>query len=216
MERVKYPRTPHLEWSRGLASDDIKVENVEHFVGKEVVVTEKLDGENTSLYSDGSLHARSIDGRNHPSRNWIKASWACRSWLIDDDLRICGENMFAKHSIFYDDLDDLFYGFGVYEDNYAHDWDITKDIIETVGYPTPCEFYRGIYDQNLLIEIARALDPEKVEGYVVRTTEGFHINEFQTHVAKYVRERHVQTDNHWMFDEIVRNEVQGQISVRNS
>ena len=55
MNRIKYPRTPHLPFSPGRSDDDIGLGKVE-FTG-EVVVTEKLDGENTTLYHD-YLHAR--------------------------------------------------------------------------------------------------------------------------------------------------------------
>lgn len=35
------------------------------------------------------------------------------------------------------------------------------------------------------------------EGYVVRTVEGFAFDEFASHIAKWVRKGHVQTDEHW-------------------
>ena len=69
---TKYPRSPHLPWSEGGTSDDAYLFDTDHFAGKEVVITEKMDGENTSMYRDG-IHARSIDGRHHPSRDWVKA-----------------------------------------------------------------------------------------------------------------------------------------------
>lgn len=69
--RVKYPRTFHLPWSRSYTHDDKVLKHVQHFEGKEVVVTEKMDGENTTMYRD-YLHARSIDSKDHPSRHWIK------------------------------------------------------------------------------------------------------------------------------------------------
>ena len=72
---IKYPRTYHLPWSQGKASDDKVLDNVSYFHGKRVIVTRKMDGENTSIYGDG-LHARSIDGRNHPSRDWVKNFWS--------------------------------------------------------------------------------------------------------------------------------------------
>ena len=56
---VKYPRTYHLPWSSP-SSDDRVASSLNHFVGQEVVVTEKLDGENTSLYND-YVHARSLE-----------------------------------------------------------------------------------------------------------------------------------------------------------
>lgn len=70
--RVHYPRTPHLPWSPGASSDDVRVGDLSGLAGREVVVTEKLDGENTTLYADG-LHARSLDSAHHPSRAWVKA-----------------------------------------------------------------------------------------------------------------------------------------------
>lgn len=59
--RTKYPRIPHLPWSPGRLEDDIALDSIEHLERLEdVVVTEKLDGENTTLYHD-YLHARSVD-----------------------------------------------------------------------------------------------------------------------------------------------------------
>ena len=62
--RTKYPRTFHLDFSPGVSNDDKVIENYNSLEGKEIVVTTKLDGENTSLYSD-YLHARSKIGRAH-------------------------------------------------------------------------------------------------------------------------------------------------------
>ena len=57
---TKYPRTPHLPWSPGASDDDVRVADTAMSEGREVVVTEKLDGENTTLYADGgaSIHRR--------------------------------------------------------------------------------------------------------------------------------------------------------------
>lgn len=52
---VKYPRTYHVPTSH-LSKDDKKIQNYEHFRGKRVIVTEKLDGENTTMYND-YIHA---------------------------------------------------------------------------------------------------------------------------------------------------------------
>ena len=37
----KYPRTLHLPWSEGATNDDKILKSVEHFEGKQVVITEK-------------------------------------------------------------------------------------------------------------------------------------------------------------------------------
>lgn len=68
----KYPRTPHLSFSPGVGEDDLKLNRHKIFANCQVVVTEKLDGENTTLYRN-YIHARSLDSRHHPSRAWVKA-----------------------------------------------------------------------------------------------------------------------------------------------
>jgi len=43
---VKYPRTMHLPWSENLQNDDRMHNNVDFFLGREVIGTIKVDGEN--------------------------------------------------------------------------------------------------------------------------------------------------------------------------
>jgi hypothetical protein len=67
--QVKYPRTYHVLWSPGMNDDDRMLPNMDSFEGRRVIVTEKMDGENTTMYSD-YIHARSVDGRSHSSQDW--------------------------------------------------------------------------------------------------------------------------------------------------
>src|SRR5690606_15864545 len=108
--RRPYPRTPHLPWSPGASPDDVRAGDLSGLLGREVVVTEKLDGENTTLYADGS-HARSLDSGHHPSRTWVKALQGRIGRLIPPGWRVCGENLYARHSIAYPSLAGYFYGF---------------------------------------------------------------------------------------------------------
>ena len=39
---------------------------------EDLVITEKMDGENTTIHNGGTF-ARSPDSRYHPSRDWLKA-----------------------------------------------------------------------------------------------------------------------------------------------
>jgi hypothetical protein len=84
----------------GTTSDDIKLKTFDMFKGKEVVVTEKMDGENTTMYRD-HIHARSLDSAYHPSRTWVNNLWGKINYLIPEEVRLCGENMFWVHSIVY-------------------------------------------------------------------------------------------------------------------
>lgn len=101
--RTKYPRTPHLPGSLGCTSDDKVLATTSHFAGKAVIVSEKMDGENSTIYNDG-YHARSIDSRHHPSRDWLTAFHATVAYKIPAGWRLCGENLYARHSIPYVDL----------------------------------------------------------------------------------------------------------------
>jgi hypothetical protein len=98
---VKYPRTYHLPWSDGATDDDrvLTDEDLEtNFAGRTVVVTEKMDGENTTMYND-CIHARSPDSGPHPSRDWVKNLHAQIQWQIPEGWRISGENLYATHTL---------------------------------------------------------------------------------------------------------------------
>lgn len=203
--RTHYPRTPHLPWSPGATSDDVRLADLAGLSGCEVVVTEKLDGENTTLYADG-LHARSLDSAHHPSRGWVKALQGRIGPRIPAGWRICGENMFARHSIPYEDLASHFYGFSVWDGAVCLDWDRTVVFLRDLGIPTPPVLWRGVFDARAE-KALRALKPDTLrqEGYVVRPAEGFPAAAFRRRVAKWVRPGHVTTDTHWMHAEVVEN-----------
>ncbi|MGL4611384.1 MAG: RNA ligase family protein [Trueperaceae bacterium] len=199
----KYPRTPHLPWSPGVSEDDLLLSDSFMFEGQEVIVTEKLDGENTSMYSD-HIHARSLDSRQHPSRTWVKAFHGTIAHLIPAGWRLCGENMYARHSISYETLKSYFYIFSIWnEKNVCLSWQETKEWAELLGLELPPILYQGQwYESNIH---AITLNLETQEGYVVRNTESFAYVDFQKHVAKWVRKNHVQTDQHWMHSEVIPN-----------
>lgn len=196
---VKYPRTSHLPWSAGVSDDDRIIENLDFFKGKQVVVTEKLDGENTSLYTD-YYHARSVDSKNHPSRNLAKATHARFAHDIPKGWRLCCENVYAKHSIAYNDLEGYLYGFSVWNDkNVCLSWDETVEWFRLFGLPIVPVLYTGVFDENAIKALYNEkTDWERSEGYVVRVADSFGYSEFKRAVAKYVRSKHVQTTKHWM------------------
>ncbi len=87
--RVKYPRTNHLPWSPGVNDDDRVLKDLSVFEGKRIIVTKKMDGENTTMYSD-HIHARSLDSRGGQDRAYVKQIWAQIAHDIPQDWRICG------------------------------------------------------------------------------------------------------------------------------
>ena len=206
-QRYKYPRTPHLSFSPGVSADDLKLDRHKLFENCQVVVTEKLDGENTTLYND-YIHARSIDSRHHPSRAWVKALQASIGNDIPQGWRICGENLYARHSIAYNDLKSYFYLFAIWnEDNYCLSWADTQEWAEILGLDIPQVMYEGVWNEEKIKAIADNLDEDICEGFVVRKANGFYYDDFALNMAKWVRPHHVQTDEHWMYKEVVPNRL---------
>lgn len=197
---VKYPRTFHLPWSPGVSDDDRIIDTLYYLKNKRVIVTEKMDGENTSMYSD-HIHARSVENRTHASRDWIKGNvWARIMGDIPKGWRICGENLYAQHSIRYDELESYFYGFSIWNDkNECLSWDETLEwfsLLDIVHVPI---IYDGIFDELKIKELWDRSQYNTCEGYVVRVAGSFDYSEFKNKVAKFVRSDHVQTTKHWMY-----------------
>ncbi|WP_312116529.1 RNA ligase family protein [Brevibacillus reuszeri] len=207
--RKKYPRTFHLPWSRSRTDDDKILRTVTHFEGKEVVVTEKLDGENTTLYRD-YIHARSIDSKDHESRHWVKMLHGMISFHIPDGWRICGENVFAKHSIYYETLTSYFYVFSIWnENNECLSWDETNEWATLLGLEVAPVLYRGIWNEDRVKSCYTRVSVfgGEQEGYVARVADRFLYEDFKWSAAKFVRRNHVQTDQHWLAQAVVPNGI---------
>ncbi len=195
---VKYPRTHHLPWSPGVTDDDRVIHSMAAFENVRVIVTEKMDGENTSLYNNYT-HARSIDSRSHPTRDWVKGFWSNFGYDIPEGWRVCGENLYAKHSIEYTDLPTYFMGFSIWDDrNTCLSWDSTLEWFQLLGITPVPILYDGIYDEKLVKSLWDQTKSTTHEGYVIRVADSFTISQFRTHVGKFVRAGHVQTSKHWM------------------
>ena len=196
-ERIKYPRTYHFLWSPGLKNDDRQLPSTEGWDGREVVITEKMDGEGTTFYHNG-LHARSMEFEPHPSRERIKAIHAEVGYEIPENYRVCGENLTAVHSIRYENLPSYFMVFNIWNGLTCLSWDETMEWSALLGLWTVPLIYWGPYSDGLCQELCKQLNPETQEGLVVRPARAFSMVEFPYVVGKYVRAKHVQTDQHWM------------------
>jgi ATP-dependent RNA circularization protein (DNA/RNA ligase family) len=205
----KYPRTYHLPFSPGVTSDDKIHKDISFFEGKEIVVTEKMDGENTTMMND-SIYARSVDSVHHESRDFIKGMWGKIKHEIPTDWKICGENLYATHSLHYKNLSTYFYVFSIWDEN-----DICLSVDDTLIF---CEFlgleyvpilWRGKYNEEFIRNFK--VNTEIQEGFVVRIADSFKFEDFEKSIAKYVRKGHVVTDDHWMFKKVVPNELKPKI-----
>lgn len=202
---IKYPRTYHLPQSNP-SSDDKIIEDIGFLEELDhVVVTEKYDGENTTMYRD-NIHSRSLDRARHPSRDWVMSFRASIAYKIPKGIRICGENMYAEHSIRYENLPSYFLGFSAWNsENMCLPWDETTDLFQEIGI-TPVEvLYRGPYRGVPFEELIARTTTGTFEGFVVRVISSIHISDFRLFCGKYVRPNHVQTDEHWLSKPVVPN-----------
>ena len=206
----KWPRTYHLPCSPGLQNDDRRHPDISIFDNTEVVITEKMDGEGTTMTRE-MTYPRSPDGRYHPSRDMMKRYHAERAHMIPEGWRISGEYMYARHSIAYLNSNDnalasWFYGFGVWDEhNRMLPWDEALDIFAILDVTPTRELYRGTWQADLPDIIASQLDLTQQEGFVVRKTGAIpypsgpgDAGRFFRDLAKWVRKGHVQSDQHWM------------------
>lgn len=211
----KYPRTYHLPWSPGCSDDDKILDSVNHLLGKQIVITEKVDGGNCALTQQGVFARTHGSIAKHPAFDPIKTLWASIRFEIPETYSIFGEAAYAKHSIAYNALPGLFLTFNIRDDSTSRwlSWDDVKEISGALGLPTVPVLWEGVVTSpealkakinDLLAEGSRC-GGEAIEGVVVRLHEGF--TDLSASTAKWVRAGHVQTDEHWMLQVVTPNKV---------
>ena len=145
---AKYFRTPHVPWSGSVTSDDKHVAGVTHLLEQDVVVTEKIDGENQTWTSE-SVFARSHDGPPpHESNGWSKTQHAQKRHLIDPGLSVYLEYTFALHSIWYRRMAEeraYLHVIGVRDDRTGvyWSWDDVEMMAANLDLPTVPVLFRG-------------------------------------------------------------------------
>ena len=205
MKRYKYPRTYHFPFSPGRSSDDKIFNDYEqYFKGKEVVITEKMDGENTTIYNDMS-HARSINSAHREYHSWLLNYARSFQYMLNDGERVCGEYLFAKHSIYYENLPSYFMVFSIWNNEQCLSWEDTVKRCKELNLITVPVLYKGIYDKNKIDEAIKEVTNRNGEGIVMRLSSGYSYDNFNNSIIKYVRANHVQTDEHWSNQKIIQN-----------
>ncbi|MGH1337317.1 MAG: RNA ligase family protein [Aureispira sp.] len=202
MKTDKYGRTYHLPFSKGVTNDDRVCWNWEAVLEQEILITEKLDGENTCLKADG------VYARSHASttRNpWAKNAWAIWERIGHSlgRLEIFGENLYGIHSIEYEQLPAHFFVLGIRDEGRWLAWEEVVFYAECLDLFTVPLLEQGCFSQEELgTAIAHIMSYGSAfggacEGIVLRPSSGFSVEKFPQKVLKYVRENHVKTDEHW-------------------
>ena len=203
----KYPSTPHWGVSLSVHRDDTYHKNCEYFLGKHVVISEKIDGGSTCLFN-GNTYARSVQSPSNDG--WFAMVKKHHSWKTYgmDNKCFYGEDIYGIHSIEYDPVQEsgtynLFSVFDVSGDDVmVCSWD---DVVNNeLGFPVVPTVHDGVFDKMEdvteyfmdNISTPSAIGPTK-EGFVMRVIDEFPLKDFSLNVCKFVRKNHVQTDEHW-------------------
>jgi RNA ligase len=198
----KYPRTAHFPFSEGAQNDDRILSDWQSLLDKEIVITEKLDGENTCLKTTG-FYARSHGAINqNPWAKNIKTIWEKLGSSLGN-FHVFGENLYAIHSIEYTRLEHHFYVFGIRENDLWLSWEEVNYYANLMELPVVPVVSQGFFTKETLFkEIQQKQKTGSAfggtsEGVVCRSAVAYPDADFQTNVLKYVRKNHVQTDAHW-------------------
>jgi len=212
----KYPSTPHWPLSMSVQRGDTLHKNHQIFVGKEVVITEKIDGGNTALWN-GNVYARSVV--QPATDGWfamVKKHHGWKTVELDPTVVVYGEDIYGIHSIEYDAIseDETYRIFAAREFDVENapdrstgrflSWDTTVELAHQLDIQTVPILFRGVFNSvnaitdffNNNISSPSAIGPEK-EGFVMRIADGFAASDFAKYTCKFVRPNHVQTTQHW-------------------
>lgn len=210
----KYGRTYHYPFSPGTTSDD-RI-NAEYWKDvqkiKTVIHTEKLDGENNCLSQHG------VFARSHAAPTtsaWTRVIRERWESIKNDlgDIEIFGENLYAVHSIEYQNIESHYFVFGVrildtwlsWEEVqfYAALFDFqTVPVLSSVSPVDENSFRSQVLNLVGMESQFKSYDVlSKVtctlEGIVSRNADEYSVGDFSKNVFKYVRKGHVKTDDHW-------------------
>lgn len=190
-----YPRIPHLDKNiSNMTHDDIEIEGDVIFP-LECWTQEKVDGANMGVsWTSGPV----IRNRNNilnkgyikketPAKLQFRSSW---NWIHDHNkdiqnlskslmtpVTIYGEWLYAKHSIFYDKLPDVFLAYDIYLSEYD-EW-ISPDIFESeisktnIRYIKPNKVTFGnLSDISSMSEVKSEFRDGLSEGIVIKISDG--------------------------------------------
>jgi hypothetical protein len=210
---VKYPRTPHLNGSRVQHGDeDLSLIDAAGLAGLPLVIEEKLDGSNSgiSFEEDGSLVLQSrghvLTGGPRERQFDLFKRWAGTHrealWcILGDRYLMYGEWLYARHTIFYDELPHFFLEFDILDRATGEFLSTGRRQAMLAASPVrsvPVLAEGPVTDWNALVGRSRCSSSEWMEGlYIKWEAEGQVLGRY-----KYVRPGFLQavedSGEHWL------------------
>ncbi len=192
-ESRKYSRSLHAQISLGTTSDDRFMPNgyVSEFAKmNELILTEKLDGQNNCFNKHGVFARSHTAPSKHPWDKPLIERWQ----LIKNDLNdleIFGENMYGIHSIAYNNLESYFYVFAVREHDQWLSWEEVKFYANLLDFPVVPEIPVNvqlnnpkIFDQNENKTLSNWLKANLGMSWEESVNTGGNLGGFDPHTKK--------------------------------
>ncbi len=199
----RYPRTPCWPTSPSVPRGDRIMADAPGLAGREIVITEKLDGANTLVHR-GNVYGRSGDS----AAPWMGMVKKHHAWKLPCEPRLLyGENLYPVHSIEYSPMTapSTFRAFALMdEDGTFTSFSALEKLCADLEIPVAPVLFRGECGSFLELDslihkfhaLSSALGGER-EGVVVRDAGRIGRDAFDLSVCKSVRKDHVQTGERW-------------------
>jgi protein-tyrosine phosphatase/predicted kinase len=218
---LKFPRTPHFIDLGGTTRDDLVIseKNVNEFYkSPEVLIEEKIDGANLGISlidNEIKIQNRShyINNKSHSQfqliNNWISKKYDSLMKILNENRIIYGEWVFAKHSIYYDKLPDLFIVFDIYdrlEERFFSRNRLEKTLADTDLFWVPLIFkgrLKNVNLYNLIEEYSEFSSNYRREGIYLR----LNTPKWLIKRAKIVRSDFIEGDERWDIKDIEKNKL---------
>jgi ATP-dependent RNA circularization protein (DNA/RNA ligase family) len=210
---VKYPRTPHLKGSRVQPGDeDLAAIDASALQNLPLVIEEKLDGANSGIGfdADGTLvlqsrgHALTGGPRERQFdlfKRWASTHQEPLRQLLGSRYLMYGEWLYARHTIYYDELPHYFLEFDILDREAGEFLSTDRRHTMLAGSPVRSVPVLGrgpVADWERLLGPSRCSSSEPMEGlYIKWEADGRVQGRY-----KYVRREFLQavedSEGHWM------------------
>lgn len=186
-EPPPYPRVPHLWATPGTAADDrvVPVHDRAGWLSDQVLVEEKLDGANVSVWADGGClrvasrggpGAMDRAGQLGPLRARVNAQYERLLRLVGDGSILYAEWLWLTHTVSYDRLPDHLVALDVLLPGGGFADPVTRDqLFDDAGLVRPPRLFSGILGTRTALEaliVGSRFGTGPMEGVVLRRRDG--------------------------------------------
>lgn len=226
-EFFKFPSTPHLALLGDVAVRGDKVfseHDRDNFLKNTITVEEKLDGANLGISFDrdsnmhvqnrGSYIDKPYSGQWKELGRWIPSKRDLMFDVLTDRYILFGEWCYAVHSIYYDQLPDLFLGFDIFDKKNKKFLSCKRrdKLFHTLGISQVPLLKRSRFTFDYLLQLLEEsrFSENPAEGLYLR----FDYGDWLCQRAKLVRPEFIQTiEEHWTKKGLRANKIGRELHV---